>query len=98
MIKTIVGGISWIDPSNTINGSKTTKETNDKLHSSICNHLQVVSSPLKNDHGNIRDHKTCEVIKKQKLLIKIKIRELQTDLIKPSSEGGFLVQYHNLVR
>ena len=34
---------------------------NDNLHSCICNHPQVVNSPLKNDHVNIKYHTTGEV-------------------------------------
>ena len=44
---------------------------------------------MTNDHVNIKYNRSGEVIKTQKLLIKIPIRELNRNLIKPPSEGGF---------
>ena len=61
----------------------------EKLHSWICNHPHVVNLTLTNNHINIRYNKTCEVIKTQKLHIKLSIRELHNDLIKPPQEGVF---------
>ena len=63
----------------------------DKLHSWICNHPQVVNPPLKNNHVNIKDHITGEIIKRKKLLIKTPVKKLHKDLIKKPSEGGFRV-------
>ena len=42
-----------------------------------------------NDHVNIKDNTTYEVIKTWKLLIQIPIRELHHYWIEPPSEGGF---------
>ena len=67
---------------NTINGSSISKGKIDNLNSWVFNHLQVVNSPLTNDHVNIKDNTTSGVIKKQKLLIQISIRDLNNDLIK----------------
>ena len=53
---------------------------------------------MKNDHINIKYNITSEVIKTKKLLIKIPIRALHNDWIKPPSEGGLMTQYRNLVR
>ena len=77
------------------NVSKITKNMIGNLHSWICNHPQVVNLTLKNDQVNIKDNTTGEVIKTKQLIIQIPIRELHIALIKPPSEGGFLVQDQN---
>ena len=59
------------------------------LHILIFNHPQVVTLTLKNDHININNDVTGELMKTKKLLNKMSIRELHNDLIKPPSEGGF---------
>ena len=51
----------------------------DKIQDWICIHTQVVNSPLKNDHMNIKDNTKIEVIITKKLLIQIPIRELHND-------------------
>ena len=53
------------------------------------NHPQIVNLPLRNEHVNIKDNTTGEVTKTEKLIIQIPTRELNNDLIKPPSEGGF---------
>ena len=54
-----------------------------------CDNPQVVKSPLKNNHVNIKYNKTGEVLKTKKLPIKITIRELHNELIKSPLVGGF---------
>ena len=44
---------------------------------------------LTNDHVNIKENTTCEVIKTKKSPIQILLIELHNELIKPPSEGGF---------
>ena len=65
------------------------KQKNERLHGWVYNHTQFVNSPLKNHHVNIRYNTKGEVIKTQKLLIQIKIRELFNILIKPPLEAVF---------
>ena len=65
---------------------RSNKETNDY----ICNHTQVVKSPLTRGHITIKDTVTGEVSKYQNILIQITIRELNKDLIKFPSDGCYL--------
>lgn len=69
----------------------------DKMQSWICNHTQFVSSPLKSGHIYIIDNRIGEVIKTQRILIQMPVRELHNELIKPPSEGVFLERYQNQV-
>ena len=40
------------------NGGKITKEEIDNFHDWICNHTQVLNSPLRKDHVNFKDNTT----------------------------------------
>ena len=59
------------------------KQKKFKLNSWICNNIQVVNSPLKNYHVNIKDHIAVEMVKKQKIIIQMIINEPYNYLIKP---------------
>ena len=60
-------------------------------------HPQVINSPLINDHFNIKDYRTGELIKTQTLIIQVPSREFYNHLIKPLPEGVFFVQDWNMV-
>ena len=47
-------------------------------------------SLLKNDHFNVKDNTTGEIIITKRLLIQIPSRELHNDFIKPPSEVDFV--------
>ena len=60
--------ISWIETYHTINGKKSYNIKMDKLHICTSIYIQVVNSPLKNYHVNIKDNTKCEFIKVQSCL------------------------------
>ena len=69
--------------------TKVNKELEEKVHSFIENHPNVVQSPLMNDLVSVKDKADPSVVHKvPKLLLQVSIRELHNDLIEQLPEAS----------
>ena len=69
--------------------TKVNKELEEKVHSFIENHPNVVQSPIMNDYVSVKDKADPSVVHKvPKLLLQITIRELHNDLIDELPEAS----------
>ena len=67
--------------------TKVNKELEEKVHSFIENHLNIVQSPLMNDYVSVKDKANPSVVHKlPKLLLPVSIQELHNDLIEQLPE------------
>ena len=69
--------------------TKVNKELQEKVHSFIENHPNVVQSPIMNDYVSVKDKADPTVVHKvPKLLLQVSIRELHNDLIEQLPEAS----------